>query len=95
MARQPVLVSTVLVLLILAAGLADMCAMAGVAKLAVAAGLQASFAGVLGSVVSVSLAGVAVFVLRRLARKPPVSEGTGATEPSPPTDRHENQPDCA
>ena len=87
MARQPVLVSIVLELLILAAGVADICAGAGVAKLAVAAGLRADFAGVLGSIVFVSLAGVAVVVLRRLARKPPGPEGNGTAEPSPPADR--------
>src|SRR5262249_27670845 len=63
MARQPVLVSIVLALLVLAACVADIFALAGVAKLAVAAGMREAFAGVLGSAVSVSLAGAAVVIL--------------------------------
>jgi hypothetical protein len=85
--RRPVLGSIVLVLLILAAGVVFILTGMGVAKLAVAAGMRESFAGVLGSIVIFSLAGVAVFVLRRWARKPPGPEGNGTTEPGPRADR--------
>jgi hypothetical protein len=86
-ARQPVLASTIMVLLILAVGVAFFFAGGWVAELAVAAGLREVFAGFLGSAVTASLAGVTVFVVRRLARQPPDAEGDGTTEPSPPTDR--------
>jgi hypothetical protein len=86
-ARQPILVSIVLVLLIMAAGVA--CSFTGswVSQVAVAAGLREALAGFLASAVIGSLIAVAVFVLRRLVRQPLGSEGNGTTEPSPPAER--------
>jgi len=86
-ARQPVLVSIVLVLLIMTAGVAYALAAFWVMELAMAAGLRGVFAGVLAPVVFFSLVGVTGLVLRRMARKPPTSEGNAATEPGPPAKR--------
>ena len=89
-ARQPVLVSIVLVLLIMTVGVAYAVIAYWVMELAMVAGLRGVFAGVLAPVVFFSLVGVTGLVLRQLARKPPTSEGNATTEPSPPA---EHSPD--
>lgn len=91
-ARQSVLVSIVLALLVMAAGVADIFAMAGVASLAVAAGLREVVAGVLASAVGVSLAGAAVFVLWRLARNRQDGRAPAPPEPLLQQDAHQNKP---
>jgi hypothetical protein len=84
---QPVLVSIVLVLLIMAAGVACIFTGGGVSELAVAAGMRESLAGGLGAAVTLLLAGGAGSGLWRLVRNPPPPEGNGSTEPSPPAER--------
>lgn len=90
-ARHPVLVCLVQVVLTLATGVSFIFAGLGVSSLAVAAGLQESWAGGLGGAVSLSLVGGAIVVLRRWARKPPATESPGTrrghAEPGAAADR--------
>jgi hypothetical protein len=86
-ARQPVLVSIVLVLLIMTVGVAYALTAFWVMELAMAAGLRGLLAGLLSPVVFFSLVGVTGFVLWRWARKFPTSKGNGTTEPGPPAER--------
>jgi hypothetical protein len=79
-ARRPVLVSTIMVLLILAAGAFYMIAGGWVGELAVAAGLGALYAGLLGSAIAASLAGLTVLAVRRWARRAPGAESNGTTD---------------
>jgi hypothetical protein len=74
-----VLVSIVMELLIMTACLAYAFAAHQLMELAVAAGMREAFAGVLSAVFFFILVGVTIFVVWRLARKPPTSsKGEGA-----------------
>src|SRR5262245_37999502 len=82
-ARHPILMAIALSVLFIAVGAALLLAILWVSELAHSPLVSAVLGGGFGI-------GVVIFAYeigRRLARKPPASEGNGATEPSPPAER--------
>jgi hypothetical protein len=88
-ARHPILVAIPLTVLLLAAGVTVVFAGISISRLAMPAVLRWALQG--------GLLGAAILLIiripERLARKLPVSEGNGATEPTPPGDRPGTMPD--